>query len=77
MPQPNTTRERRRANGRADRRGSAIVLVLVSIVLMTILAASLLQLARFERIPRPESNIEAVVAAVVDEILNQATEDLL
>lgn len=60
-----------------DRRGSAIILVLVSMVLMSILAGSLLQLTRFERIPRSESNIEVVIASVVDEILIQATEDLL
>ena len=65
------------AGGKADRRGSAIVLVLVSIVLMALLAATLLQVTRFERIPRPVSNIDIVVESVVDEILNQATDDLL
>ncbi len=65
------------AGGKADRRGSAIVLVLVSIVLMALLAATLLQVTRFERIPRPVSNIDIVVESVVDEILNQATNDLL
>lgn len=65
------------AGGRTDRRGSAILLVLVSMVLMAMLAGSLLQLTRFERIPRSESNIEVVIASVIDEILNQATDDLL
>lgn len=60
-----------------DRRGSAILLVLVAMVLMAILAGSLLQLTRFERIPRAESNIEVVIASVIDEILNQLTEDLI
>lgn len=67
---------RRCAGGRAER-GSAIVLVLVSMVLMAILAASLLQLTRFERIPRAESNIEIVIESVIAEILNQATDDLI
>lgn len=67
---------RRSASGRTDR-GSAIILVLVSMVLMAILAGSLLQLTRFERIPRSESNIEVVIESVINEILNQATEDLL
>jgi hypothetical protein len=64
------------AGGRSER-GSAIVLVLVAMVLMAILAGSLLQLARFERIPRSESNIEIVIESVIAEILNQATDDLL
>lgn len=68
---------RRCAGGRADRRGSAIVLVLVSIVLMAILAATLLQVARFERIPKPASNIDIVVESVISEIANQMTDDLL
>ena len=68
---------RRCAGGRADRRGSAIILVLVSMVLMAILAGSLLQLARFERIPRSESNIEIVIESVIAEILNQVTDDLI
>jgi hypothetical protein len=67
---------RRCAGGRTDR-GSAIILVLVSMVLMAILAGSLLQLTRFERIPRSESNIEVVIESVINEILNQATDDLL
>lgn len=46
-------------------------------VLLAILAGSLLQLARFERIPRAQSNIDVVIESVVDEILNQATDDLL
>ncbi|MFN3165859.1 MAG: hypothetical protein ACE37H_02210 [Phycisphaeraceae bacterium] len=69
--------DRRCAGGRADRRGSAIVLVLVSIVLMAILAATLLQVTRFERIPRPASNIDIVVESVIEEIANQLTDDLL
>ncbi|MEM6260084.1 MAG: hypothetical protein AAGI37_17555, partial [Planctomycetota bacterium] len=68
---------RRCAGGRRDDRGSAIVLVLVSMVLMAILAGSLLQLTRFERIPQSESNIEVVIESVVAEILNAATEDVL
>lgn len=73
--QPNCLR--RCAGGRSDRRGSAILLVLVAMVLMAVLAGSLLQLTRFERIPRAESNIEVVIASVIDEILNQLTEDLI
>ncbi|MEM9346307.1 MAG: hypothetical protein AAGB26_06805 [Planctomycetota bacterium] len=73
---PHQTR-RRCAGGRRDDRGSAIVLVLVSMVLMAILAGSLLQLTRFERIPQSESNIEVVIESVVAEILNAATEDVL
>lgn len=68
---------RRCAGGRADERGSAIVLVLVSVVLMAVLAATLLQVTRFERIPRPVSNIDIVVESVIDEIMNQATSDLI
>ena len=65
------------AGGQADRRGSAIVLVLVSIVLMAILAATLLQVTRFERIPRPASNIDIVIESVVEEIANQLTADIV
>jgi len=72
-----TPNDRRCAGGRADRRGSAIVLVLVSVVLMAILAATLLQVTRFERIPRPASNIDIVVESVIEEIANQLTDDLL
>ncbi|MEO0476365.1 MAG: hypothetical protein AAF085_10425 [Planctomycetota bacterium] len=71
------TQRRRRCSGGRDARGSAIVLVLVSMVLMAILAASLLQLTRFERIPRSESNIEVVIESVVAEIINQLTDDVL
>jgi hypothetical protein len=67
----------RRCKGGRDERGSAILLVLVTLVLMSILAGSLLQLTRFERIPRAESNIDVVVESVVAEILTQATEDLI
>lgn len=59
------------------RRGSAILLVLVSLVLMAVLAASLLQVTRFERIPQPTSNIDPVVESVVAEIANQLTDDIL
>ena len=55
--------------GQLDRRGSAIILVLVTIVLIAILATTLIQITRFERIAKSESNIEAVVSSVVDEIL--------
>lgn len=63
--------------GRADERGSAIVLVLVSVVLLALLAATLLQVTRFERIRQPVSNIDIVVESVIAEILNQATADVL
>lgn len=63
--------------GQLDRRGSAIILVLVTIVLIAILATTLIQITRFERIAKSESNIEAVVSSVVDEILTQAADDLL
>lgn len=75
-PRQLTFNRRRCAGGRSAQRGSAILLVLVAMVLMAILAGSLLQLTRFERIPRSESNIEVVIASVIDEILIQATEDL-
>ncbi|MBX2850636.1 MAG: hypothetical protein KTR15_02690 [Phycisphaeraceae bacterium] len=70
-------RIRRCASSGTDQRGSAIVLVLVSILLLAILAGSLLQLTRFQRIPQAGSNIEIVVQSVIAEVLNQATEDLL
>lgn len=75
-PLPTQHALRHCSGGRAER-GSAIVLVLVSMVLMAILAGSLLQLTRFERIPRSESNIEIVIESVIAEILNQATDDLI
>lgn len=68
---------RRYAGTKTDQRGSAIVLVLVSCVLMAVLAATLLQLARFERIPQSQSNIDVVVESVVEEIVNQLTDDIL
>lgn len=71
------TLQRHCKGGLADRRGTAIVLVLVTIVMVAILAAALLQLARFQRIPRTSSSIDAVVESVIDEILAQATDDIL
>jgi len=65
------------AGARSDQRGSAVVLVLVSVVLMAILAATLLQVTRFERIPKTRSGIDAAVESVIAEIVNQITKDLL
>lgn len=65
------------AGAAIDRRGSAIVLVIVSCVLMAVIAATLLQVARFERIPRPTSNIDVIVELTIAEVLDQATDDIL
>ena len=73
-----TNRWGRRCLGvQLDRRGSAIILVLVTIVLIAILATTLIQITRFERIAKADSDIEAVISSVVDAILSQATDDLI
>ena len=67
----------RRISDAPDRRGTAIIVVLVSIILIAILATTLIQITRFERIAGSESNIEAVVSATIAEILSQASSDIL
>jgi len=61
----------------AQRRGSAIILVIVSIVLMAILGATMVQVARFERIAKSEEHIDVVVDAVIDLIAVQMANDIL
>lgn len=75
---PLATRRRRYARDAAfrGRRGSAIILVIVSIVLLAILGATMVQVARFERLSETQNNIDVVVASVLDLIAIRLGEDL-
>jgi len=66
-------RSRRRVS---DRQGSAVILVIVSIVLIAILGATMVQVARFERLTDSQDNIDVVVASVLDLIAIRLGEDL-
>ncbi|MEM9019424.1 MAG: hypothetical protein AAGC44_02575 [Planctomycetota bacterium] len=75
-PLANPTRSRswRRSS---DRQGSAVILVIVSIVLIAILGATMVQVARFERLTDTDENIDVVVAATLDLIAIRLGEDLV
>ncbi len=60
------------------RRGSAIILVLVSLVLMAILGATYLQVTRFERMAASEeSNIDVVLDSIIAKMKTVLREDLI
>jgi hypothetical protein len=67
----------RRANRfRCDRRGSAIILVVVSIVLMAILGATFVQITRFERIDTGGEHIDIAINSVLNEVAVVLAQDL-
>lgn len=61
----------------SHRKGSAIILVIVSIVLIAILGATMVQVARFERLTSSEENIDVVVASVLDLIAVRLAADIV
>lgn len=80
-PTPTATPRRdapvRRANRfRCDRRGSAIILVVVAIVLMAILGATFVQITRFERIDTGGEHIDIAINSVLNEVAVVLAEDL-
>ncbi len=61
---------------RCDRRGSAIILVIVSIVLMAILGATFVQITRFERIDTGGEHIDIAINSVLNEVAVVLAQDL-
>ena len=61
---------------RCDRRGSAIILVVVAIVLMAILGATFVQITRFERIDTGGEHIDIAINSVLNEVAVVLAQDL-
>lgn len=76
-PAPHANRARagtRRCNVRG--RGSAVILVIVSIVLMAILGATFVQVARFERVTPGGEHIDIAIDSVLNEVAIVLAQDL-
>ncbi|XAM01464.1 hypothetical protein OT109_08715 [Phycisphaeraceae bacterium D3-23] len=74
---PDTTARNRARYGVRGQRGSAIILVVVSIVLMAILGATFVQVARFERVATGGEHIDIAINSVLNEVAAVLTKDLI
>ncbi|MEM9416117.1 MAG: hypothetical protein AAGA29_11680 [Planctomycetota bacterium] len=75
-PAANTPARNRARAGLRGRRGSAIILVIVSIVLMAILGATFVQVARFERVATGGEHIDIAIDSVLNEVAVVLARDL-
>jgi len=77
MPQsPRPANPLRIDRRRRDRQGSAIILVIVAIVLMAVLGATFVQVARFERISAGGEHIDIAIDSILNEVAVELAEDL-
>ncbi|MEM6393776.1 MAG: hypothetical protein AAF797_13460 [Planctomycetota bacterium] len=63
---------------RPQARGSAIILVVISVILLALLGATYLQITRFERLAEPEQgNIETVLQSIIAKAATVMAEDIV
>ncbi|MEM6553493.1 MAG: hypothetical protein AAF750_15360 [Planctomycetota bacterium] len=63
---------------RPQPRGSAIILVIISVILLALLGATYLQITRFERLAAPEQgNIELVLQSIITKAATTLGEDIV
>lgn len=77
-PNPQDPVDTRRHGARRRSRGSVIIIVVVSIVLLTVIGAVYLQVAQVQRAvaAEPIDNIDTILASIVQEMLIQSGEDV-